>query len=131
MSLDRANGEVLDGLPASMYVRVEARELANLTNVKTECKIKKKFGFRTAQRPIFDDAVAFAIEGFASAGALRPIRFDEDDVLVQVYPKDMKVAVIFQRRVAGEDWYVSRVYDLPKPVIESLLEKSGKAPREH
>ena len=132
MPLDRVNGEVLDGLPASMHIVVNARHLASLSQLTTTYKIKnKKFGYRSARRPVFDDAVAHALEAFKAAGALFPVRFDEDDVLVQVYPKDFKVAIVFQRRIAGADQYVSRVYDLPAPVMSSLLATTGKTIREH
>src|SRR5574342_753811 len=98
--LDHANGEVLDGLQASMHIVIEPRHLAEMTNLVTAYQEKRKFGSITKHRPIFDDAVAYAIEGFAAAGALRPIRFDEKSVLVQVYPKERKIAVVFQRSIA-------------------------------
>ena len=130
MPLDRTNGEVLDGLPASMHIVVAARELANLSNVLTPYTVKSKFRTIQKVRPVFDDAVAHALEAFKAAGALSPVRFDEDSVLVQVYPKDRKVAVIFQRTIAGKDHYLTRIYDLPPPVIESLLATVPKI-REH
>ena len=129
MPLDRENGETLGGLRAVPHVVVETRLLANLTNFMCEYTPKKKFmtaNAKRAARPVFADAVANAIEAFAAKGALRPIRFGDDDVLVQVYPGDLKVAVIFQRRIAGTVYYAPSYYDLPKPVLDALLEASGK-----
>ena len=129
MSLDRENGEVLDGFVGSMHVVIDARRLAEMSNYKTVYQAPSKFGTLTKHRPVFNDAVAHAIEAFAAAGAIRPIRFDETSVLVQVYPKEKKVAVLFQRAIAGKEYYVTRFYELPKPVLDSLLD--GKVVREH
>jgi hypothetical protein len=135
MPLDRHNGEVLDGLMAGAHVVIEARHLASLSNYHTEYQGKHKFiaaSTKKPTRPVFDDAVANAIAAFADKGALHPVRFNEDDVVVQVYPKDLKVAVIFQRAIAGEVHYAPSYYDLPKPVLDALLEASGKrVPSEH
>lgn len=131
MPLDRGIGEVLEGLPASMHVVVEPRHLASMSNLMVPYLEKRKFRSVEKVRPLFDDAVAYAIDAFANAGALRPIKFDETSVLCQVYPKDFKVAIVFQRDVAGETRYVSRIYDLPPVVIDSLLATTGKKHREH
>lgn len=135
MPLDRSNGEVLDGLMAGAHVTIPPRLLANMSNLKTEYTPKAKFittTMKKAVRPVFDDAVANAIKAFADKGALRPIRFNDDDVVVQVYPKDLKVAVIFQRKIAGEVYYAPSYYDLPKPALDALLEAAGKrAPKTH
>ena len=133
MPLDRINGEVLDGLNASMHIVIEPRHLAAMTRYTTTYKIKnKKFGWRDARRPVFDDAVAHAVDAFKDAGALFPVRFDETAVLVQVYPKDHKVAVIVQRKIINDDHYVTRIYDAPRPVVESLLAAAGKKmPAQH
>ena len=131
MPLDRTNGEVIDGFYGSVHVVISARALAEMSNVQTEYMVKSKFRTVAKRRPIFDDAVAHAIAAYAEAGALRPIRFNDDDVLVQVYPKQRQVAVMFQRMVAGKEMFVTRFYDLPQPVVESLLSKSGQAVREH
>ena len=130
MPLDRVSGEVIEGFAGSMHVVIAPRLLAEMTNLKTEYQVKSKFRTITKQRAVFDDAVAHALDAFAAEGALRPIRFDETSVLVQVYPKERKVAVLFQRMIAGKEFFVTRVYDLPQPVMESLLSASGKSVRE-
>jgi len=135
MPLDRENGEVLNGLKASVHVAIPSRLLAALTRYRCEYQGKRKFyaaSQKKPTRPVFDDAVANAIEAFAAKGALRPIRFNDEDVVVQVYPKDLKVAVIFQRSIAGTVYYAPSYYDLPKPVLDALLEAAGKrVPSEH
>jgi hypothetical protein len=137
MPLDRENGERFENLKAGMHVVIEPRILANMTGYKSEYTPKRNF--MTADRakekielPVFDVAVKQAIDAFKEEGALFPVRFDEDDVLVQVYPKDMKLAVSFQRRIAGKVRYSNSFFDLPKPVLDQLLEAAGKrVPAEH
>ena len=131
MSLDRTNGEVLDGLPASLHVVVDPRHLAGMSNLLVEYKVPGKFRATTKRRPLYDDAMTIARERFAEAGALLPIGLDATGVLVQVYPKESKVAVVVARSIAGKEHFVVRDYDLPKVVIDSLLSAAGKRPREH
>lgn len=121
MPFDRTNGERLEGLH-SQHVVIDYRKLAGMTNLLTEYKVKKKFGYGTKMRTLFDDAVAHAVEAFKEAGALFPVRIDDEDVLVQVYPSEFVVAIVFQRKIAGQEYFVSRTYDLPPPVISDLLE---------
>ena len=135
MPLDQVNGEVLDGLANSGHVVIPPRLLADRTNLQTEYT-PKSWKFVSARRkkpsrPVFDDAVAHAVDAFAAKGAFRPIRIDEDDVLVQVYPHDLKVAVIFQRSIAGTTHYSISYYDLPKPVLDDLLSSAGRNVRTH
>ena len=135
MPLDRDNGEVLAGLNAGLHVAIPPRALASLTQYRTEyVPPTAKFitaSTRKASRPVFDDAVANALAAFKAKGALSPVRFDEDDVLVQAYPKDLKLAVIVQRSIAGVVHYAPSYYDLPKPVLDALLAAAGKSVREH
>ena len=134
MPLDRINGEVLDGLQASLHVVVEPRHVAAMNTLVVPYKTKnKKFGHTTRRRPLFDDAVAHAVEAFKDAGALFPVRFDETALLCQVYPKERIVTVTFQRKIAGEDHYVTRTYEqIPGSAIEALLAAAGKTmPRSH
>ena len=134
MPLDRINGEVLDGLQASLHVVVAPRHVAAMNTLQVSYKTKnKKFGWTTRHRPLFDDAVAYAVDGFKDAGALFPVRFDETCVLCQVYPKERAVTVTFQRKIVDQDHYVTRVYEqIPKSAIESLLAAAGKTmPAQH
>ena len=115
------NGETLAGFEGKPYVVIEPRALADLDNLKTKYQVRSKFRVQTKVRSVFDDAVAGAIEAFAAEGAIRPIRFDESSVLVQVYPTEKKVAVVFQRMIAGKEYFFTRSYDLPPPVLDGLL----------
>lgn len=128
MPFDSINGEVIEGLDASAHVVVDWRRLAEMGNLLVEHKTKPKFRVITERRPLFADAWAHAADAFARAGALLPIVFDPSGVMAQVYPKERKVAVIFQRKIADGWQYVTRFYDLPYMVIQQLLEASGKAP---
>jgi hypothetical protein len=121
MPLNRESGERLEGLNGQ-HIVIDYHRLAEMTNLLTEYKVKKKFGYATKQRTLFDDAVAHAVDAFKEAGALYPVRIDDEDVLVQVYPSERVVAVLFQRKIAGNDHYVTRLYDLPPPIIKDLLE---------
>jgi hypothetical protein len=121
MPLNRDLGERLEGLNGP-HIVIDYRKLAGMTNLLTEYKVKKKFGYATKQRTLFDDAVAHAVDAFKEAGALYPVRIDDEDVLVQVYPSERVVAVVFQRKIAGSEYFVSRTYDLPPPVINDLLD---------
>lgn len=152
MPLDRANGEVIEGLEASLHIVIPHRYLAAMTNVQVEFERPGKFRPVKGQRQIFTDAAAIAAEAFQKAGAILPttlmpgalrtaslsgvaalstIGLDESGVLVQVYPFDAKIAVVFCRKIgrpdgAPEDHYVTRQYDVPREVIEALLNAAGK-----
>jgi hypothetical protein len=131
MPLDRVNGEVLEGLPASMHVVIDHRHLAEMNNLLVEYDIPGKFRARKGKRPLFDDALSIARARFIEAGALLPVSFDESSILVQVYPKELKLAVVVCRPIAGKEHFVVRDYELPRPVIQSLINAAGKKPREH
>jgi hypothetical protein len=131
MPLDRKNGEVLDGLPASMHVVIDHRHLAAMNNLLVEYEAPGKFRAIKKHRPLFDDAMAIAQQRFAEAGALLPVVIDESGILVQVYPKENKVAVIVMRTIAGQERFVARDYDLPPSVIKSLLATTKQKHYEH
>lgn len=125
---------MLDGLRAGAHITIPPRLLAGMSHLQTEYTPKTKFitaSARKLTRSVFEDAVANALQAFKDQGALSPVRFDEDDVVVQVYPKDLKVAVIFQRLIVGEVYFSHSFYDLPKPALDALLEAAGKKHREH
>ena len=136
MPLDREHGERFEGLKAGMHVVIEPRILAGMTNYKSEYTPKRNFmtvdrAKEKIELPVFDVAVKQAIDAFRAKGAMFPIRFDETAVLVQAYPRDLKLAVTFQRSIAGEVHYATSFFDLPKPVLDALLEASGKKHFEH
>ena len=135
MPLDKQHGEVLDGFDGSAHIVIPHRHLAEMTNLLVPYmkpgtgKFKRP---KEAVRPLFDDAMATAAQRFAEAGALLPLTHDESAILCQVYPKDGKLAIIVTRQIKGEDYFVTRTYDLPQPIIEALLANAGKRTiREH
>ena len=132
MPLDKANGETLDEFAGSMHVVIPHSHLAEMTNLLVPYMKPGKFRAKEAVRPLFEDAMDNAARRFREKGALYPIIHDESSILVQIYPKESKVAVIVARLIAGAEHFVTREYDLPRAVIDGLLAKSGKrVPREH
>lgn len=130
MPLDRQKGEELDGLDGE-HIVIDYRHLASLSNVVTEYQVPHPFKRIVRKRPIFDDALAVAGECFAEAGALIPVVMDESQILAQLYPEEMKVAIIVGRTIAGEERYVVRCYDVPSSVMDTLLQTARKAYRAH
>lgn len=128
MPLDRENGEKIEGLEG-FHVVVQTSVLSEMTNLLTETPTNGG----VLKQPVFEDAAAHARQAFAKAGSLiNPSRtFDDEDVLVQVYPNESRVVVLFQRKVASKEMFFWRSYDLPRPVVESLLERAGKAQQVH
>ena len=81
------------------------------------------------------DAVGDAVElrevvAMGAVVPLRGLRFDEEDILVQVYPEALKVAVVVQRMIGGEERMVRLIYPpddvWPPQLIETLLNAAGK-----
>lgn len=78
---------------------------------------------------LWTQAAKFAVAAFVKSGALLPIHFDDDHVLVQEYPIDSKIAFIFERKVAGKEMLYPYVFSLsPKAIAE--LRVSGRWPAE-
>lgn len=73
-----------------------------------------------AETPHFQEAAQQAAIAFREAGAMLPIRIEEDDVVVQEYPALNKVVFLFQRRIAGKEKFVERTYDLSEPFVAAL-----------
>jgi|GEM_PF-5949568 len=57
---------------------------------------------------------------FQAKGAMLPIVFNAQDVLVQEYPTRNTIAFLFCRRVAGEMLYVPVVLRLPPETVVEL-----------
>lgn len=125
MPLDRENGEKLEAIPGA-HVVIPTEILAGLSNVMADYEVWDGIRKVKGRRTLFADAVVHAFESFAKAGSLSRSPFDDEDMLVQVYPDLGKVAVLFQRRIRGEDHYAWRAYELPQPLIGALLERAGK-----
>ncbi len=85
---------------------------------------------RWANSGLFTEALKHAVDAFVSAGAILPCIVEPDDVLVQEYPRQNKVAFLFQRRIAGAEHFYPYVFDLPPQMI-SKLAASGKWGHRH
>lgn len=99
MSLNRTDGEQIEGLEGPFRV-VPARKW-----------------FETS---LFDAAAGEAARKFRAAGWGLSISFDEDQVLVQEYPRTRQLAMIFQMRIRGQDTYYVHVFALPPEMIANL-----------
>lgn len=123
--LDRARGEVVQGLDGPYYI-VPLSAVADM-NLLTKYDVPGKFraqGAKVARRHIIEDALAIAADAFEAAGAMLPIAYDESSLLIQAYPTLNKLAVVVGRSVAGEARYVTRIYDLPHAAIRQLLDNA-------
>lgn len=97
--LDKENGEAIGELGVGMIVPVE----------------------KWADTTFFELACDRAEESFIKAGALQPIEFREDDILVQEYPGQDAIAFLFHRRVLGKSRYHPCVIKLSPDVIAELV----------
>lgn len=117
MSLNRHQGEPH---PLGHKHRVvPISKYRDLDNVRVPYEIADgKFKTQVFSRPMFEDAVERAKEAFLERGALMPMTFDEDAILVQELPETNQVEFIFVRRIAGQEMFV-RIppYTLPPDMI--------------
>lgn len=79
---------------------------------------------------LVQDAAQQAADVYAQAGAMIPVVFAEDDILIQEYHQQQKVVVLFQRKVRGEELYYQYTYDLPNDLVADLA-LTGKWPSLH
>jgi len=124
MALNRDCGERIEGMSDKFRIAPLAK-WRDLTGIQVPYQIPGKFRPRTATRPMYEDAVETAREAFAGAGALMPVVINESDVLVQEYPDEKAVVFVFYRKVAGEDKFVTRRYDLDEKLI-GFLKTAGR-----
>lgn len=73
-----------------------------------------------AQTPFLDEAAKHAATVFAGIGALHPIKFMSDDVLIQEYPSKGKLLFLFQCRILGTEHYCHYTYDIPPETAAQL-----------
>jgi hypothetical protein len=108
MPLDRQNGEPGDLGPGFVIAKTA----------------------KWTETPFFGQACEMAAKAFGSAGAMRPIRFYQDDVLVQEYPQLNKLEFVFLRDVAGKEMFYRYRFDLPEPLVAELV-TAGRWERSH
>jgi hypothetical protein len=76
---------------------------------------------------MWSEATKRAVAAFLKKGAILPISFDEQSVLIQVYPDQGRIAFVFARNVAGAQCYVPVVIVLgPNEVAQ--LKMAGRWP---
>lgn len=97
--LDRANGELIGNLGRQFQI----------------VPLNK-----WADTPLWSQAVKSAIGAFEKKGALHPISFDEQHVLVQEYPTQGRIAFIFARKIAGQEHFLPVVMKLDERTIAEL-----------
>jgi hypothetical protein len=73
-----------------------------------------------AGTPFMEMAAKHAASKFADAGALRPIKFMADDVLIQEYHGLGKLVFIFQRLIAGTEWFVPYECEITPEIAKHL-----------
>lgn len=160
MPLDRTNGEPIDDRPrdpatlevtgpgffaGARYVVIEPADLFSL-DIRVPYELPVAPGkFRSFSNPkmgrrhIFEDVGEIAGEHFIREGAfvgVRGLLIEEDDILVQVYPELLKVVVLVQRTIRGQEQVAQIVYPRegvwPPDLIRAILDGAGKkAPVRH
>ena len=78
---------------------------------------------RWVSTPMFLEAYKQAVAAMKAAGALLPIRFEPDDVLVQAYPKQWRVAFLFVKRVRFVPHYHPVVISLSEDLMKQLKQQ--------
>lgn len=100
MALNREKGEVLSGLGSEYVVAPNGR---------------------WTDTPFYDEAARHALEVFRESGSLA-IRqhFDDDEILIQEYPRSRKLVFLFCRKIRGEPNYYIFTWDIPEAMIPEL-----------
>lgn len=99
MALDRKKGEIIEGLGSQFRI---------VPNGKWR------------ETKLFEEAATRAAAAFLKSGAMWPITFDEDDVLIQEYPADRKIAVLFVKKIRGQEALYPWVWELPDAAVQEL-----------
>ena len=97
--LDKVNGELIEGLGRDFVI-------APLS--------------KWADTPMWREATERAQLAFRKKGALLPIVIHEDDVLIQEYPSQSRLAFVFHRKVAGRSVYLPVVMLLDDRTVSGL-----------
>lgn len=99
MPLDRINGETIEGL-AGPY-RVVPVDKWRMT-------------------PLFEAAAEAAADAFRKAGYPLIIGFQDDQILIQEYPRSRQLAMIFVMQIKGQEMLYPYIFALPDDMIASL-----------
>jgi hypothetical protein len=99
MPLDHTNGEIIEGL---------GKEFRVVPNDKWR------------ESKLFETAARTAATAFLKAGALWPVRFDDREILMQEYPADNRLVIVFQKTIRGNETLFPWVWDLPPEMVKEL-----------
>ena len=99
MPLDRVNGEQIEGLEGPYRV------------VPVE-----KWRFT----PLFEAAAEAAADAFRKAGYPLLIGFQEDQILIQEYPRSRQLAMIFVMQIKSREMLYPYIFALPDDMVSSL-----------
>lgn len=102
MPLDHANGEDIDGIGVGNPVSIE----------------------KWASTPFFSMACESAESAFLKAGALAPIEFSGEEILVMEYPRQDRLAIVFAKHIAGIEHFHPFVMRF-EPMTIAELKSSG------
>lgn len=76
-----------------------------------------------ADTTLFDFACERAEQSFVRAGAILPIEFEEQEILVQEYPaaQPPAIAFLFTKKIAGKQKYHPCVINLTPEIVSELV----------
>lgn len=69
---------------------------------------------------LFEEAANRAAAAFLKSGALWPISFEDAEVLIQEYPADNKICVLFAKKIKGKESLYPWVWELPEQAVKEL-----------
>lgn len=69
---------------------------------------------------MLETAAQHAADKFVEVGALRPIKFMEDDVVVQEFHTIGKLVFTFQKKIRGAEYYVPYEFQITPDVASQL-----------
>lgn len=70
--------------------------------------------------PVFEAAIKNGVKQMLNRGAIMPVQFDIEDILIQVYPEDKKVAFVFARKINKVPYLAPCAFDLSDEIIAHL-----------
>jgi hypothetical protein len=81
-----------------------------------------------ADTPMWHKAASAAAAAFVKAGAMAPVRFDADAVLVQEYHAIDTLVFVFARHIAGQEYFHPVTIEFP-PEAAAHLRLIGRWPK--
>jgi hypothetical protein len=72
----------------------------------------------------FETAASAAAKAFCGSGSVMPakgMRFDQQQILVQEYPQQNKLAFVFHRKVANRDHFYPYIFEFSPDMVAELV----------